>query len=637
MELRLDRCDPQASAWVEQLAALSNDFPRLRFVGTCRFAADLRTQIALLEGAGAAGLDAVDLPLELEDPVELPEQVLRIHSWHQEEEGAVDLTAVVSSLAERARPQDFLKIVTWADYAEDAWPTLELYRDPQLPVPPDQLLAFAQGPGGTASRLLSVHAGAPFLYCAWPGEATAPGQLTMHGAIEVLPTEVEASTPVLGVVGNPVDHSLSPFLWRRARVLADQEAPTPDLLYLKFRVADLPRFLPGALGYGVRGLSVTAPHKQAAYAAASTSTPVASECGAANLLLAKEVDHQLTWHADHTDGVGALDALEQAGLDAASSLLLLGAGGAAQAVASEGIRRGYRINMASRRRPGSLPARAVWTSLDDARPSRFDAVLQATPVGSVECPGMLCPQEPPREGALALDMVYHPLQTDWLLAAEESGARTLKGTAMLVHQMAAQYARVFPDADPVQTDSLLHALEQHLDDRTPVVLVGARASGKSTLARALAARLGWDCLDADVLLARQAGRDLASWIAEDEPGFRDAEEALLPTLLATPYAIVATGGGVVTRQASRARLQQAARVVYLTCPPEVLWSRQQKEPRPALRDGSLKEEIDALLVEREEHYRQVADHVISTNAEQVSGVMEVIERFDLKGFGSGFR
>lgn len=584
--------------------------------------------MALLQAAAAAGCDYLDIPLELEDPVPVPKGVARIHSWHQEEPGTCDLDAIQSALRKRADPNDLWKIVTWAEHAEDAWPTLDLYQNH-----PDGLLAFAQGPGGTASRLLSLREGAPWIYCGWPGESTAPGQLSLLDVEFALPPNLGRQTPVLGVVGHPIGHSLSPFLWRHADQSLGVEGE--DLLYLTFPVADFPRFLEGAERHKIRGLSVTAPWKQEAFLAAAETSAVAEACQAANLLVSREegsgASGEFSWSAYHTDGQGAMDALTHVGLEATDSILLLGAGGAAQAVAAEAQQRGHDVAVASRKKPTLRPEGFDWLALNDVDPSAFDAVVQATPVGSIHLPGLLCEGRPPRSGALALDMVYHPPVTAWMRQAKAAGADVLPGTAMLVRQMVAQYRCVFPDHPTPDALALQDALAVHLQERAPLVLVGARASGKSTLARLLAQSLGRTCLDADDLLARRHQRPLSEWIATDEAGFREAEAALLPELLATSEAVIATGGGVVTLPQSVHLLQDAPRVVFLDCPTEVLWQRQKQAPRPSLREGNLKTEIEQLLTERLPAYRAVADLVISANESPSSEVMKILQHFGLKG------
>src|SRR5262245_59645952 len=125
----------------------------------------------------------------------------------------------------------------------------------------------------------------------------------------------------------------------------------------------------------------------------------------------------------------------------------------------------------------------------------------------------------------------------------------------------------------------------------PVFLVGPRGSGKTTVARLLAEALGWGWLDADALLEERAGRSVrAVFEDEGEAGFREREATLLAELCARRRHVVATGGGVVLRQANVALLRSSGTVVWLRADADTLWRRMQgdastPERRPALAEG----------------------------------------------------
>ena len=150
-----------------------------------------------------------------------------------------------------------------------------------------------------------------------------------------------------------------------------------------------------------------------------------------------------------------------------------------------------------------------------------------------------------------------------------------------------------------------------------VFLIGYRGTGKTTVARLVAERLGWAWLDADTVLQERHGRCIATIFAEEgEAGFRDKEEALLKDLSGLRQHIVATGGGVVLRPANRERLQSAGFVAWLTADAETIRRRMEsdattRERRPVLTVGGLRE-IEDLLRVREPLYRACADWIVET-------------------------
>ncbi len=151
-----------------------------------------------------------------------------------------------------------------------------------------------------------------------------------------------------------------------------------------------------------------------------------------------------------------------------------------------------------------------------------------------------------------------------------------------------------------------------------LVLIGYRATGKTTLARLLAQRLGWDWIDADVEIERRAGKAIARIFAEDcEPAFRDLEAAVIADLCRRTRLVIAAGGGAPMRLESREVMRAAGKVVWLTARPETILARMSGDAttasrRPALTDRSGLEEILHLLAKREPIYRQTAHVEVDT-------------------------
>jgi shikimate kinase len=143
-------------------------------------------------------------------------------------------------------------------------------------------------------------------------------------------------------------------------------------------------------------------------------------------------------------------------------------------------------------------------------------------------------------------------------------------------------------------------------------LIGYRGSGKTTVGRIVADRLGWTFVDADAVVEDRFGKTIREIFAtEGETAFRNKESAALVELCDQSRAVIATGGGAILRAENRARIANRGFVAWLSADPATLWARIQSDPttagrRPALRSGGLAEVTD-LLADREARYRECAD------------------------------
>lgn len=244
---------------------------------------------------------------------------------------------------------------------------------------------------------------------------------------------------VAGVVGWPVAHSRSPLLhgWWLERYGLDGAylpfAVPPD------RFADA---VSGLRGLGLRGVNVTIPHKETALAQADTVSPIADRIGAANMLT---VDDDGMIHADNSDAFGFTENL-RAHLDEGQwrdrPALLLGAGGAARAVAVALLDLGISgLCIANRTvdRAAALAAalgnRVSAYPIDDAPKIAGEAglIVNCTAAG-MGGDGVPIALETIATEAAVVDTVYTPLETPLLRAARAKGLATVDGLGMLIHQ-----------------------------------------------------------------------------------------------------------------------------------------------------------------------------------------------------------
>jgi shikimate kinase len=142
----------------------------------------------------------------------------------------------------------------------------------------------------------------------------------------------------------------------------------------------------------------------------------------------------------------------------------------------------------------------------------------------------------------------------------------------------------------------------------PIFLIGMMGSGKSTVGRRLAARLGRRFLDADKVLVERCGVPISTiFELEGEEGFRRREAALLDELSQLPSIVLATGGGAVMREENRRMLAGRGLVVFLHAALPDLWQRLRRDrARPLLQTENPREQLATLLALREPLYREIA-------------------------------
>ena len=140
-------------------------------------------------------------------------------------------------------------------------------------------------------------------------------------------------------------------------------------------------------------------------------------------------------------------------------------------------------------------------------------------------------------------------------------------------------------------------------------------AGKSTIGKFLAQGLGLGFADTDAEVERRTGADIP-WIfdVEGEAGFRDREEQVVAEMTTWDDTVLATGGGVVMREANREVLSQRGFVVYLHATlDEQLWRTRKKNNRPLLRGDDPEGTLRRLMTLRDPLYREIADYVIDTD------------------------
>jgi len=271
-------------------------------------------------------------------------------------------------------------------------------------------------------------------------------------------TSISPQTRVYALIGNPVSHSMSPAIHNAAFM-----ALQIDSIYVAFQVEDVKGALAGMRALdNFRGMSVTIPHKIEAMQYVDEIPAVDRHIGSINTVV-KEDGKLIGFN---TDGPGALKALVDAGVGlAGKKVLMLGAGGAARAIAftlahqggidelvlldineeflanlTGDLKRGTEATIT----PGLLNPSAV-----EAYMATADLVINCTPVGMhPKEDATLVPEQLFRAGQVVFDVVYNPLETKLLRQAKARGLQVIPGVEMFINQAILQFERFSGAAAP---------------------------------------------------------------------------------------------------------------------------------------------------------------------------------------------
>ncbi len=439
VELRLDwlRSDAERSRFLNWLK--TNTPKKATFLATCRrregrgkLAGDVDRELYWLMRAREAGCQWCDLEGETlrklpdlsvrEFPVP-PRVLLSVHDFKR----TPVLPRSVSPPAHGGA--DAVKIAAKANTIADSVRLLKLARRSK------NFVAVPMGEVGLPARVLALREGSALAY-APVAEATAPGQVSLEEMTHLYRAHaLNRRTRVYGVIGDPVGHSLSPLLHNTGFV-----ARHVDAVYLPFLVRQLGDFLAAVPEFGVRGFSVTLPHKQTILKHLKECEPLAAEIGAVNTVVVRS-DGSL--YGCNTDYVGALRALEKKLRIKGSRALIFGAGGSARAAAFALKRAGAVVAICARREIAAKElARAVGGEVVPRRALRteyFDAILNATPLGMHPHDGIspLAPGE--LHCRIVMDLIYRPQRTQLLKIAAKKGIATVSGVEMFLAQGMAQW------------------------------------------------------------------------------------------------------------------------------------------------------------------------------------------------------
>lgn len=400
---------------------------------------------------------------------------------------------------------------------------------------------------------------------------------------------------ICGLLGRKLGHSYSPQIHK---ALADY-----DYRLFEKEPEELEDFLRNG---DFIGINVTVPYKKAVIPYLDELSPRAKRLGAVNTVVRR--DGKLIGH--NTDYFGFVSMLKKSGLNVAGKkVLVLGSGGASNTAVAAMEENGAQVVIISR---------SGENNYDNLHLHKDAAVIvNATPVGmypKVDESPVNLGLFPKLEGVL--DCIYNPARTKLLLDAEKRSLIAENGLYMLVAQ-AVEASEWFQntDIDKELIDSIYAALRRQMEN---IILIGMPGSGKSSVGKALAAKLGKTFFDADTVLEETYGRKITDIIPHDgEEAFRKMESKVLLDLCAKSSLVVATGGGCVTREENYDHLHRNGTIVRIVRDLDKLPT----EGRPLSHKGKLAQ----MAAVREPMYARFTDFTVDNNGRLEDTVNKICE------------
>lgn len=279
---------------------------------------------------------------------------------------------------------------------------------------------------------------------------------------------ITAKQTICMVIGDPVGHSLSPQMHNSA-----YKALNIDNQYIfiaaKVDIKNVKYICNTMVALSIRGVSCTIPHKIEIMKYLTNIDPIAKKIGAVNTL----VNTNGIIKGYNTDWLGVVVPLEKITGIADKKVALLGAGGAARAIAYGIVKRGGRLKIYNRHVEKAVALanefRGEARSLDQLEEvSEADIIINSTPVGMVpninETP---LPKEFIQKNHIIFDIVYNPLETKLIRDAKEKGAKTICGFEMLLYQGIAQFELYTNKKAPVEVmrKTLLQCLKEKINEK----------------------------------------------------------------------------------------------------------------------------------------------------------------------------
>lgn len=503
---------------------------------------------------------------------------------------------------------DIVKIVCTANSYTELARILRLYEDER------PIIVFSMGDKGQFSRLLSISLGSPFTYASADDEIpTAASQLTYKTTLEGIKLLSENQKKYFAVCGKPISHSLSP-------VLFNAHSNNKNSTYCRALCLDY-KGIEILLKNGFDGCNVTAPYKEDILKLNYKMSENAEKLGAGNTIY-KESE---CFKIENTDIYGVRDSiLSKIKIDNSKNAIVLGAGGAAKAAVLAMKNCGSEVIIANR-------------TIEKAKElaKKFDCkYISLEEVGNYLKNCEILINTLPSTADFSFAEHFHKeliiLDADYKTkklkeAATLKQSTYISGEHWLVNQAIPAF-KLFTKEE-VNKDKLIESLNtKQKKETTCIVLIGMMKSGKSSIGRQLAKKLGYKFIDTDEEIEKEERLSIKEiFEKKGEKYFRHIESKILCTFIKNSRIVISTGGGIINEQSNREQIKESAIGIWLFAEPRELSKRaDETENRPKLKDGDKEITLQKLLNKRFMHYAITSDFLIVTDNHNTEQITEAI-------------
>ncbi len=419
---------------------------------------------------------------------------------------------------------------------------------------------------------------------------------------------------IFAVTGNPIAFSKSPNIFNTFFNINNDDAT-----YFRLNADSAKEAITVFNELELSGMSVTAPFKTDIMQYIDEVDDIAKQIGSVNTIIRKN-NKLIGYNTDYNGIIDSLPNVEN------KNILLLGAGGAAKAVAYSLKQNGANITIVNRTEnkatdlAGKFNLSPINISNIKSIIKNIDIIINTIP-NSIK----LIKDEWLNSNHIIFDAIYN--NSVYKEIAKKKSIQFIDGKTWLLNQAIPAY-KLFIGKDINISISDIN-FEQKSKEK--IILVGFMGSGKSTIAEKLSEKLNMKHFSTDTVISVREGMSINDIFEKHgEQYFRDAEEQILNMLCSMAgKGIVSTGGGVVLSEKSRKIIDKNYQSIWLYANTDAIMKRTEPENRPLLKNNFTKERVTELMNGRKDFYSQSCDLLVNTSYKTIDEVINLLIKSEL--------